>query len=143
MRTQQDDKHPDFGPPLWSIGLLVALMFIVPIVLYSVAPAGPIREGDTVFSNGQNHVTLAQPRLFDKTKYEGSCLLDPHSPLVVLQQPVERPDASILAQVQGAAGTEWPFCPTLAEVVVGRQQIVQKTDPLGEIPASLARIFGK
>lgn len=143
MTTRGTKEQPDFGPPLWSIGMVVAFMIVVPMLLYSMAPAGPIREGDTIFSSGQTHVSLAHPHLYEKMNYEGSCLLDPQSPLIVLQRPQDQPDAAILAQVQGASSAEWPFCPAMAEVVVTRQQIVQKTDPFGELQAGLTNLFGR
>ncbi len=130
MRSVASDDRPDSGPPLWSIGLVVSLMLIVPIVLYSIAPTGPLRDGDTVFSNGQNHVTLAKPLLYEQTRYGGTCLLDPQSPLILLQRPSDRSDGSMVAQVQGRSTAEWPFCPPQAEVILTEHQIVQKSDGL-------------
>lgn len=65
------EEQPETGPPLWSIGLAAALMLIVPIVLHSIAPAGPIREGDTVFTDGSMKVPLARPLLYDTAKFDG------------------------------------------------------------------------
>ena len=98
IRSISSDNGPDILRPLCSIGLVVALMLIVPMV-YSMAPTGPIREGDTIFSDGQHKVLLTDPRLYDHTKYEGTCLLDPQDPSTVLQRPFVRADGSLLAQV--------------------------------------------
>jgi hypothetical protein len=48
-------------PPLWSIALAAAVIVLTPVLLYSIAPDGPIREGDTVFSSGAHKVPLFQP----------------------------------------------------------------------------------
>ena len=81
------EKRRKTEPPLWSIGLVVALMLIVPFVLYSMAPAGPIREGDTIFAEDTLKVPLAHPLLYEITGFDGTCLIDPHDPLTVLRQP--------------------------------------------------------
>jgi hypothetical protein len=83
MDPPQEERHKT-EPPLWSIGLVVVLMLIVPFVLHSMAPAGPIREGDTIFTDGTLKVPLAHPLLYESTGFEGTCLLDHHDPLMVL-----------------------------------------------------------
>jgi hypothetical protein len=119
-------------PPLWSIGLVVALMLIVPFVLYSMAPAGPIREGDTIFTDGTLKVPLAHPILYESTGFDGTCLLDPHDPLTVLRQPEDRIKGVIFAKVQGKTAIEWPFCPPQAEILLARSHIIQKADVWSE-----------
>jgi hypothetical protein len=96
-------------PPLWSMGLVVTLMVIVPFVLYSMAPAGPIREGDTIFTDGTVNVPMAHPLLYKSTGFDGTCLLDPNDPLMVLRQPKDRIEGVIFAKVQGKTAIEWPF----------------------------------
>ena len=70
-------------PPLWSIALAAAVIVLTPMVLYSIAPDGPIREGDTVFSNGAHKVPLFQPDRYHQLGYDSTCLLDPKDPLIV------------------------------------------------------------
>ncbi|SLM47688.1 conserved protein of unknown function [Nitrospira japonica] len=125
------DDRPDSGPPLWAMGLVVLLMIVTPLIIYSIAPSGPIREGDTIFSEGSITVPLAHPLLYDRARFDGSCLLDPEDPLMVITQPVERVDGLILAKVQGKTMIEWPFCPPQAEVLLTMQQITQKPALLG------------
>ncbi len=127
MLPTREDRS-ETGPPLWSIGLVVALMLIVPMVLYSIAPPGPIREGDTIFTDGSRTVSLAHPLLYESAKFDGTCLLDPHDPLMVVQRPSDRPDGLILAEVQGKTAIEWPFCPPQAEVLLALHQILKKTE---------------
>ena len=142
MPPEQDDRQ-EIGPPLWSIGLAAALMLVVPAILYSTAPPGPIREGDTIFADGAAKVLLAQPLLYKGSKFDGTCLLDPHDPLMVIQRPSDRLDGSILVKVQGKTTFEWPFCPPQAEVVLMRHQIVQKADVLPETARRLMKWWRK
>src|SRR5574339_589155 len=99
--SSDQDVRPEIGPPLWSIGLIIALMLIVPIVMYSIAPPGPIRDGDTIFAEGAVKVPLIHPLLYEGANFKGTCMLDPHDPLMVVQRPSDRSDGSILAKVQG------------------------------------------
>lgn len=108
------------------MGFIVLLMIVTPLIIYSIAPPGPIREGDTIFSDGSIRVPLANPMLYERARFDGSCLLDPDDPLMVITRPVERADGLILAKVQGKTVIEWPFCPPQAEVLLSVQQITQK-----------------
>lgn len=118
-------------------------MFIVPIVLYSMAPAGPIREGDTVFTAVSTKVPLAYPLLYETGKFDGTCLLDPKDPLMVIQRPSDRQDGLILAKVQGKTTIEWPFCPPQAEVLLEEHQIMQKKDFVGEAAQKITHWWSK
>jgi hypothetical protein len=132
-----DSDRRESGPPLWSIGIAMALMLIVPMVLYSIAPPGPIREGDTIFSDGAVKVPFVNPLLYESAKFDGTCLLDPHDPLMVIRRPSEGPDSLIFAKVQGKTAIEWPFCPPQAEVILTQRQIMQKVDVLSETKEKL------
>lgn len=136
-QTGQTDRS---WPPLWSIGLAVAIMLIVPFILYSIAPEGPIREGDTVFANGRHKVALADPAPYRQAGYDRSCVIEPRDPLVVLHRPS---DGTILAQVQGKTKLEFPFCPPQAEIVVTPQQVFQKPDLLSDLKDSLVELFAR
>lgn len=135
--SSDQDQRPEFGPPLWSIGLVIAFMLIVPLVLYSIAPPGPIRDGDTIFAEIAVKVPLVHPLLYESGNFDGTCLLDPHDPLMVIQRPSDRSDGSILAKVQGKTTIEWPFCPPQAEILLMPHQIVQKSDVLAETGRTL------
>lgn len=118
--------HTHTEPPLWSIGIAVVIILLAPLVLYSFAPTGPLREGDTVFSNGQQRARISKPVSSRLNQLDDSCLLDPNSPLIVLQMPQGLTDGSFLAQVQGNPVDEWPFCPVHTEVLLETQQVFQK-----------------
>jgi hypothetical protein len=131
MYPPQEDRCTA-EPPLWSIGLIVTLILIVPFVLYSMAPAEPIREGDTIFTDGTVRVLLVHPLLYENTGFDGTCLLDPNDPLTVLRQPKDRIEGVIFAKVQGKTAIEWPFCPPQAEILLAHSHIIQKADVWSE-----------
>jgi hypothetical protein len=135
------DDRAESGPPLWSIGFAAALMLSAPLLIYSISPSGPIREGDTIFSDGATKVPLANPLLYESSRFDGSCLLDPKDPLMVVRRPTDRPDGLVLAKVQGKTVIEWPFCPPQAEVLLSLQQITQKADLWPKMSAQLAEWF--
>ena len=126
--------------PLWSIGLAVVVILIVPFILYSLAPTEPLREGDTIFSDGQQRVHLMKPTAGSALQQRGSCLLDPGNPLIIIQRPTDRSDGRILALVQGNPAIEWPFCPPHAEVRLNAHQISQKPEILDGVREMLTRL---
>jgi hypothetical protein len=130
-------------PPLWSIGLAVVVILGAPLVLYSLAPTGPLREGDTVFSAGQQRVHLSKPAAGLLPRPDDTCLLDPGNPLIVVLGPNDQPDGSIVAQVQGRPAIEWPFCPPHAEVLLKPHQMFQKPAVFGSVQEMLARLSGR
>ncbi len=134
------DSNPT-EPPLWSVGIAMLIILLAPLILYSFAPPGPIREGDTVFSDGQQRAQLTSQPLPRPFQDKESCLLDPNSPLIVLKNSTGEPDGFIKAEVQGSPTTEWPFCPVHAEVRLGLHQIFQKPPALGAVRDTLLRWF--
>ena len=128
-------------PPLWSIGLAAAVILLAPMVMYSIAPPGPIRDGDTIFSNGAHKVHLSEPQRYTQVGYQETCLIDPKDPLIVLHSSADPPNDLMLVQVQGKSKIEWPFCPPQAEILVRPHHILQKPNFLQEIRDSMTRIF--
>jgi hypothetical protein len=134
------DKAKDAEPPLWSIGIAALIILLAPIVLYSLAPAGPIREGDTVFSEGQQQVKFQRLASGQEAK-DNTCLLDPNSPLIVVHSSSTDTDGSIIAQVQGNPANEWPFCPVHAEVALKIHQVFQKPAVFRTVRELLTKCF--
>ncbi|MEC4891146.1 MAG: hypothetical protein RI101_13910 [Nitrospira sp.] len=130
-------------PSWWPIGITILAILVVPLALYSLAPSGPLREGDTIFSDGQQHVVQALRPPSLTAAHETTCLLDPGAPLIIVQRPSDRQDGTILALVQGNPASAWPFCLPQTEVVLKPHQIVQKTEPLEEIRKRLAGLMGR
>lgn len=118
----------------------MVIILLAPLVLYSLAPTGPIREGDTVFSEGEQRARFATPA---RDKSDETCLLDPNSPLIIVHAPHEHADASIIAEVQGNPSGEWPFCPVHTEVVLETHQVFQKPESLTAVRELLLRWFGR
>ena len=128
-------------PPLWSIGVAIAVMLIVPAILYSMAPEGPIREGDTVFGSGRHTVVLAHPTDYQRAGYENTCVLEFRDPLLVMSRPAESPAGPFRAQVQGKTKLEFPFCPPQAEVILKPHHVFQKPNLLIDLKDSLRQLF--
>lgn len=137
----QDQSQTE--PPLWSIGMAMLIILLAPLVLYSFAPAGPIREGDTVFSDGQQRAQFIKAIASHSLHPDETCLLDPNSPLIVIENSGGEPDGWIKAEVQGSPSAEWPFCPVHAEVRLSLHQVFQKPAVLGTVRDTLVRWFGR
>ncbi|ALA56824.1 hypothetical protein [Nitrospira moscoviensis] len=143
MGTGDRDSLSRSEPPLWSIGLAVVVILLAPLVLYSLAPSGPLREGDTIFSEGQQRVLLRTASGASSLQEGEICLLDPGNPLIIIGTPGDQPDEAILAQVQGNPAIEWPFCPPHAEVLLKAHQIYQKPDVLKQAQELLTYLLGR
>ncbi len=131
------DKAADSETPLWSIAAAIVVILGTPLVLYSLAPTGPIRQGDTVFSEGQQQVHVLHIPTNPLNRTDETCLLDPNSPLIVLENSTGEPDGFIKAEVQGNPAPEWPFCPVHAEVRLTLHQVFQKPAVLGTVRDTL------
>lgn len=140
MSSISSQTHAE--PPLWSIAIAVIIILGTPLVLYSLAPPGPIRQGDTVFSQGEQRVEIRQPATGPSDKAD-TCLLDPNSPLIVVHSPDTDTDGSITAQVQGNPVNEWPFCPLHAEVMMKTGQVFQKPAVFGAVREILIGWFSR
>lgn len=135
----RDQHHTE--PPVWSIAAAMLVILVAPLVLYSFAPTGPIREGDTVFSEGEQHVQIHHAGTDQSAKTDNTCLLDPNSPLIVLHTSTDQADGSIIAHVQGTPADEWPFCPVHTEVILEAHQVFQKPAIFGTIREILIGLF--
>lgn len=116
-------------------------MLIVPAILYSIAPEGPIQEGDTVFGSGRHKVILAHPSDYERAGYENTCVLEFRDPLLVRTRPAENQDAPFRVRIQGKTKLEFPFCPPQADVIVKPHQVFQKPNLLTDLKDSLAQLF--
>lgn len=125
-------------PPLWSMVSAAVLILVAPLILYSLAPPGPLREGDTVFSDGEQRVELTTPRNV-AGRMDETCLLDPNSPLIISRITDDPLNPSLVAHVQGNQAGEWPFCPVHAEVRLSARQVFQKPPLFGPIRQMLLR----
>lgn len=137
MSSSTSDENHRSEPPLWAIGVAVGVIIVAPIASYSLAPTGPLREGDTIFSQGEQRAQLAKSAT--NSNLENTCLLDPGNPLIIIQRPSDRLEGDILAQVQGNSAIEWPFCPPHAEVRLRESQIYQTPEFLTGVKRAISR----
>jgi len=135
--------HPHTEPPLWSIGIVIVVILLAPLVLYSFSPTGPVREGDTVFSEGQQRVRINKSAPSRPHHTDDTCLLDPNSPLIVVRSPGDPTDNSLIAHVQGNPSDEWPFCPVHTEVLLYNHQVFQKPAMFSAVRDLLAGLFNR
>lgn len=126
-------------PPVWSMGLAVLVILAAPLILYSLAPPGPLRTGDTIFAQGQQQVQVTVSGM----AVGDTCLLDPNTPLIILELHDEREKDAIFATVQGNPASEWPFCPPHTRVLLSTHQIFQKPDPWDAPKRGLSWIIGE
>lgn len=137
--SSDDPRRPE--PPLWSMGLAVIAILAVPLIVYSLAPSGPLRAGDTIFAQGQQQVFIASSEAASGPHSRPTCLLDPNNPLIIQELPHTNPEGEILATVQGNSLAEWPFCPPHTQVHINTHQMFQKPDLWDELKRELARMF--
>lgn len=123
------------------MGLAVIAILAVPLIVYSLAPSGPLRAGDTIFSQGQQQVLIVSSATTSGPQSRPTCLLDPNNPLIVQELPHSNPVGEILATVQGSSVAEWPFCPPHTPVRINTHQMFQKPDLLDGLKQELARMF--
>ena len=143
MAASSSDDRTQSDPPLLAIGLIMVIVSGAPMVLYSLAPLGPLREGDTVFSDGQQRVQILRTFEGSVIQQPDTCLLDPGNPLTIAQEPTDQANGTLVAKVQGHSGMEWPFCPSPAEVLVTAHQIVQKPDILSVLKKSFTGFLAR
>jgi len=135
--------HTHTEPPLWSIGIAVAIILVTPLVLYSLAPTGPLREGDTVFADGQQRAHITKHVSHMRNPSDNTCLLDPNSPLIILHAPYDHVDGTLLAEVQGNPSGDWPFCQVHTEVRLSTHQVFQKPAIFDMPREAITRFFGQ
>ena len=140
-----EDSEKDDGQtvrsPMVPIGFTVLGILILPIVLYSTGPEGPIKEGDVVFSTGRHRVHFVEPYRYQELGYQSFCVLEPRDQLLVTARPASRSDGSLIARPLGHATSEFPFCPQKAELVLHPQQATLQADTWGGFKDALANII--
>lgn len=142
MNPVQQSSRQGAEPPLWSIAAAAAVILLTPMLLFSLAPDGPIRDGDTVFSTGAHKVPLFKPEQHRQAGYDATCLLDPKDPMIVLHTPAEGSDEEdIIAQVQGKNTIEWPFCPPQAELIIKPYHVTQQPSMIKDLRDGFLRLF--
>ncbi len=139
-------KHPSFGKdpssssraPLLSIGVAIFVVLLVPVVLYSVGPEGPIRVGDVVFSTDRHRVPFLHPL----GQGRETCIVEARVRLVVQNVDVI-PHNTLIAEVIGVKDSGSPFCPPRTPVHMYLGQVTLKADLAGRLGDALSQMFGQ
>ena len=95
-----------------------------------------------MFSDGEQRVTVLHAGTDSSDTRNETCLLDPNTPLIVIRSAHESEDV-LVAEVQGSAPPEWPFCRVHTEVRLTHHQVFQKPAALGSVRDALTRWFGR
>jgi len=96
-----------------------------------------------VFSSGQQQVRIEKTTADKPNGVDYTCLLDPDSPLIVIDTPPTDTERSIIAEVQGNPANEWPFCPVHTAVSIKSHQMFQKPAVFNSVRELLARVFNR
>ncbi len=121
------DDSPAGRPPIGAIGLLVALMLILPAVLFSsFSPDEPLKEGVTVFADERPRAAFLDPDRYRAAGFEERCAVETGTRLTIVQGPAQRPDGLLLARIEGDGPAQPPFCPPQAAVLLHPHQVRQK-----------------
>lgn len=124
--------------PLIPIGLIVLALMLVPILLYSMVPEGPVKEGDLVFSTGRHRVPFIDASPYRQLGYQGLCVIGPREQLMVLRRLPADPEGRLVARPITTVRRGVPFCPPKAEVLLKPHQANLKIDIWGGIEDSVA-----
>ena len=127
--------------PLIPVGLAIMAVLLVPVLMYSAGPEGPIKNGDVVFSTGQHRVYFEESQAYAAFGYPGYCTLNSREQLLVRESAGIRSDGTFIAQPLGDHLREFPACPSSAKLILHAHQITLKTDMLGSLRDSLAKLF--
>jgi hypothetical protein len=145
MVTQPD--HDGAARSRRALLLLVlagGLVLLVPAFLYTIAPEGPLRDGDSVYSTGRHIVYFVRPDRYREAGYTTYCVLEPRDPLLIVRRLPDRPGESAVARFQGVrARLERPFCPPQAEVVVRPHQVTTKVHLWGAVRDAVAGFLAR
>lgn len=120
---QPSRQSNDRGSPLLPIGVIVLGIALIPALLSSTAPDGPVKTGDVVFSTDRHRAYFVEPERFDARGYSGFCLLEPRDRLLIVHPPAARADGRLVARTIGETPRAFPFCPPHAEVVVNPHHV--------------------
>jgi hypothetical protein len=127
--------------PLIPIGLAILTVLIIPPLIYSIGPQGPIKKDNVVFSTGQHRAHFADKAQFEILGYRGYCILEAREQLLVMESAEAREEGTYLLQKMGARKKDFPGCPSHAQVLLHEHQITLKPDMWGGVEDMLASFF--
>jgi hypothetical protein len=125
--------------PLISIGAAIVVVLLVPVLLYSVGPEGPMKVGDVVFSTDRHRVKFVDPTLPQTQRYHDFCILESRVQLVV-QNIDTMPDRSMVAEPIGVRMGEVPYCPPRTPVFLHPNQATLKANLWGGLRDAISNL---
>ncbi|MEE8124326.1 MAG: hypothetical protein V3T42_00765 [Nitrospirales bacterium] len=125
--SSEEDASTPSRTPLVSMGVIIIVVLMVPILLYSVGPEGPIKVGDVVFATARYRVQLVGPDAVQQEGNEEFCILEPRTKLVV-QNIGMNSSSSMIAEAIGLDKPQTPFCFPRTPVLLHPHQVTLKAD---------------
>jgi len=125
--------------PLISIGAAIVVVLLVPVVLYSVGPEGPLKVGDVVFATDRHRVKFVDPTIPRTQGYKEFCILESRVQLVV-QQMEAMSGSSMVAEPIGVEKIDVPYCPPRTSVILEPYQVTLRADLWGGFRDTLSSL---
>ncbi len=113
--------------PLISIGAAIVVVLLVPVLLYTIGPEGPLKVGDVVFATDRHRVKFVDPTFPQTQGYQDFCILESRVQLVV-QNIDTMPGRSMVAEPIGVETSEVPYCPPRTSVFLQPYQATLKAN---------------
>lgn len=127
--------------PLIAIGLVVMAFMLLPVLLYSMVPEGPIKADDVVFATGRHRVPFADPAQYRALGYDDYCVVAAREQLVIVRKGLGSTGDSVIARPITTMRRGVPFCPPKAEVILKAHQATLRIDLWGAFQDTVARLF--
>jgi len=137
---QEDETSDSSRTPLISIGLVILIVLMVPMLLYSVSPEGPLKVGDVVFATDRHRVKFVDPNPPQTQGYQDFCILESRVQLVV-QKLDPTSGSSMVAQPIGVQKIDVPFCPPRTSVFLHPYQATLKADLWGGLRDTVSHLI--
>ena len=140
--SSEDDTSSSSRAPLIPIGLAIVAVLIVPMVLYSVGPEGPLKIGDVVFVRDRHRVKFVDPSIPSTQGYRDFCILESRVQLV-LQNIDSMAGNLMVAQPIGVEKIDVPFCPPRISVLLQPYHVTLKADLWGSLQDTLLTLVSE
>jgi hypothetical protein len=138
-----DDHHSESSSaPLISISVAIVVVLLLPVVLYSVGPEGPLKVGDVVFATDRHRGKFVDPTIPRTQGYRDFCILELRVQLVV-QKMEAMSGSSMVAEPIGAEKIDVPYCPPRTSVLLQPYQVALRVDLWGGLRDSLSNLVSQ
>lgn len=134
-----DHSSESSKTPLISIGAAIVVVLLVPVLLYTIGPEGPLKVGDVVFATDRHRVKFVDPTFPQTQGYQDFCILESRVQLVV-QNIDTMPGRSMVAEPIGVETSEVPYCPPRTSVFLQPYQATLKANLWGGLRDTLSNL---